>query len=188
MRPSILVFAGSARATSVNKRLARQAATTARQMGQEAIFIDLNDFPMPLYDGDLERKQGVPEQAQSLATLIEQHDILLLASPEYNGAFTSLLKNSIDWVSRASRRPLAGKVVGLMSATPGPGGGSRGLALLRRWLENMRATVPEASFSLPRAGEAFQDDGTLPPPLQAELKSFVQGVVQTKAEQQRTAA
>lgn len=187
MNPSILFFAGSSRAESIHKKLARQAATTARQLGYESRFLDLKDYPLPLYDGDLEAEQGVPAQAAALEAVIRRHDAVVIASPEYNGAFTPLLKNSIDWVTRVDKGVLKPKTVGLMSASPGRGGGARGLALARAWLESMRVEVADDPFSLPLAAQAFTAEG-LTRDKAAELERFVERVARTAAARQRLAA
>lgn len=178
MKPSILVFAGSSRQDSVNKRLAQQASNTAQKLGFESDFIDLKDYPMPLYNGDLEQAEGIPESAQNLETLIKKYDIVIIASPEYNGGFTALLKNTIDWTSRVDKGFLKEKTIGLMSATPGPGGGARVLALLRTWFESMRLSVAPEVFSLPKMMEAFGADG-LEVGKQGELEQFISDVVKS---------
>src|SRR5262249_29719722 len=100
MAPRILAFAGSTRRDSFNKKLAGIAADGARAAGAEVTFIDLRDYPLPLYDGDLEAEKGLPEQAQRLKKLFLDHDGLLISSPEYNSSISGVLKNTIDWVSR----------------------------------------------------------------------------------------
>ena len=99
MKSSIVTFAGSARRGSLNKKLARGAALVAESLGAEGVFVDLGDYPLPIYDGDLEVSEGIPENARALAELIEDADGLFIASPEYNGAYSALLKNTIDWLS-----------------------------------------------------------------------------------------
>ena len=96
----ILAFAGSTRRDSFNKKLIRVAAEAARQAGGEVTLIDLADFPLPLYDGDLEAGSGQPENSQRLYELFKSHQALLLSCPEYNSSITAVLKNVIDWVSR----------------------------------------------------------------------------------------
>lgn len=100
--PKILAFAGSTRTESFNKKLVKIAVTGARGAGAEVTWIDLRDFPMPLYDEDLETKEGLPENAKKLKALFLSHDGLLLACPEYNSSITGVLKNAIDWVSRSA--------------------------------------------------------------------------------------
>src|SRR5258708_14237193 len=128
MMPRILVFASSIRRESFNKKLVAIAAHGAREAGAEVTLIDLKDFPLPLFDQDLEAEQGIPENGKKLKKLFIDHDGLLIASPEYNSSITAVLKNAIDWVSRpAPGEPsLVGfrsKVATLMSASPGALGG-----------------------------------------------------------------
>ncbi len=99
--PRILAFAGSARRESLNKKLARVAAQYAREAGAEVTFIDLDDYPMPVYHGDLEAAEGMPENGKKLRALFLAHDALLIVTPENNRSIPSLLKNTIDWLSRS---------------------------------------------------------------------------------------
>lgn len=166
----ILVFAGSARRDSLNKKLAREAARFAREAGAEATFVDLDDYPIPLYHGDLEAAEGMPENARKLRALFLAHDALLVASPENNSSVTALLKNTIDWLSRdlgegrgddSGLAPWRGKVAGLMAASPGAFGGVRGLPHLRQVLATLGVTVLGTQVAVPRAHEAFGDDGRI---------------------------
>jgi NAD(P)H-dependent FMN reductase len=162
----ILAFAGSTRAGSFNKRLVKVAAAGAREAGADVTEIDLRDFPMPLYDGDLEAAGGLPEQAQRLRALFMSHHGLLISTPEYNSSTPGVLKNAIDWVSRpaAGEPELAGfigKVAVLMSASPGRLGGLRSLLALRALLSSIRVLVLPDQFALAAAHEAFSDDGSL---------------------------
>jgi len=163
----ILAFSGSLRAGSFNQKLVKIAAEGARVAGAEVTVISLSDFPMPLFDQDLEEREGKPEAAQRLKKLFSAHDALLIASPEYNSMITAALKNAIDWVSRADsedEKPLsaiAGKTAAIISASPGGYGGSRSLGFLREMLGNIKVTVLEKEFSLPKAHEEFEEDGSL---------------------------
>lgn len=164
--PRILAFAGSARKDSYNHRLVLVAAEGARNAGAEVTVLELKDYPLPLFDEDLEREQGTPENATKLKQLFLEHDGLLIASPEYNSSITPLLKNTIDWVSRsaAGEGPLAayqGKVAGLMAASPGALGGLRGLVHLRSILSNIGVIVLPDQSAVPRAFEAFDEHGQL---------------------------
>src|SRR3954451_19637952 len=103
MTPRILAFAGSLRSESFNKKLVRIAASAGRDAGAEVTLIDLKDYPLPLFDQDLEAGQGMPENGAKLRKLVAEHDGLLVASPEYNSSVTGVLKNVIDWVSRPAR-------------------------------------------------------------------------------------
>src|SRR3954470_7217353 len=100
MTPRILAFAGSLRRDSFNKKLLPIAARAAQGAGAEVTLIDLKDFPLPLFDQDLEVEQGMPESGKKLKQLFIDHDGLLIASPEYNSSLTAVLKNALDWVSR----------------------------------------------------------------------------------------
>ena len=164
--PRILAFAGSTRKDSFNKKLVGVATDSARKAGGEVTLIDLRDFPMPVYDGDLEESQGSPENASKLYTLMREHHGLLLSCPEYNSSITAVLKNTIDWVSRPhnDEPPLAaftGKVAALLSASPGALGGLRGLVHVRSILANIGVVVVPNQISVPKAFEAFGDNGSL---------------------------
>jgi len=163
----ILAFSGSARENSYNQKLVKIAALGASNVGAELTVIDLVDYPLPLYNADLEKEQGLPENAKKLKQLMLEHDGVLIASPEYNSAFSPLLKNTIDWMSRAEtsdEAPLAayqGKVVAIMAASPGALGGIRGLVFLRMLLSNMGVMVLPGQQAIPQAYKAFHQEGFL---------------------------
>ncbi|MBI2884768.1 MAG: NAD(P)H-dependent oxidoreductase [Candidatus Omnitrophica bacterium] len=169
--PKILAFAGSTRTGSFNKQLIKIAVAGATAAGAEVTLIDLRDFPMPLYDGDLEAASGVPEQGKRFKQLMRSHEGLLLSCPEYNSSMTGVFKNAIDWASRQEpgEAPLAcfaGKVASLMSASPGGLGGLRGLVHVRAMLGNINVLVLPAQVAVPKAHEAFEADGRLKDPKQ----------------------
>lgn len=166
----ILVFAGSARRDSLNKKLARVAAEAVRGAGGEVTFVDLDDYPMPVYHGDLEAAEGMPGNARKLREIFIAHDALLIASPENNQSMTSLLKNTIDWLSRSigdgkgansGLAPFRNKVAGLLAASPGAYGGVRHLPHLRQSLASLGVTVLGAQVALIRADQAFDEAGAL---------------------------
>ena len=164
--PKILAFSGSTRSGSLHKQLVKIAGNAARNAGAEVTYIDLRDFPLPLYDGDLEAAEGMPENARKLKQIMLEHQGLLIASPEYNSSLSGVLKNMIDWVSRpeGNEPPLAAfadKVAVIMSASPGGLGGIRGLVHLRSILGNIRVIVLPDQYALPNAFQAFNEDGTL---------------------------
>jgi chromate reductase, NAD(P)H dehydrogenase (quinone) len=166
MPTRIVAFAGSLRRESHNRKLAVLAAAGARETGAEVTLIELRDLPMPLYDGDIEREYGLPAHARVFKKLLVDCDAMLISSPEYNSATSAVLKNAIDWASRAegNEAPLLafkGKIVGLMSASPGNLGGLRGLAALRSILSNIGAIVLPTQVAISRAGEAFDAQGNL---------------------------
>jgi len=183
---NVLVFAGSIRSDSYNQKLARAAATALQEAGADVTFADLKAYPMPFYDGDVEASQGMPENARAFKKILAEHDAFVIASPEYNGSFPALLKNVIDWTSRpeTGEKPLVayrGKTAAILSTSPGPGGGKRGLKQLRELLEMMGVDVIPAQLAIARAGEAFDaagelrrpDDGNALNRLAADLVSAV---------------
>lgn len=162
----ILAFAGSTRTDSFNKKILKTAVYGAREAGADVTVIDLRDFSMPLYDGDLEAKLGIPENGKKLKDLFNSHHALLLALPEYNSSMSGVFKNSIDWVSRSApgEDPLecfVGKVAGLISASPGSLGGMRGLVHVRAMLENIHVLVMPEQVCVSKAEEAFDENGNL---------------------------
>jgi len=172
--PRILAFGGSLRRDSFNQKIAALAAEGAREAGAEVTLIKLSDFPMPVFDQDLEAASGMPAEAKKLKELFLKADGLIIASPEYNSSVTAALKNAIDWVSRtetpdeAPIRALAGKTAVLLSASPGGLGGLRGLVHLRSILGNLGITVLPDQIAIPSAHEVIMPDGSLSDPKQAE--------------------
>jgi NAD(P)H-dependent FMN reductase len=164
--PRILAFSGSLRRDSFNQKLARIAADAARAAGAMVTLLDLRDVPMPLYSEDLEQSEGLPHGAKKLKELMLAHEGLLIASPEYNSSISAALKNAIDWASRPApgEPPLAcfiDKVAGLVATSPGTLGGLRGLVTLRSILSSINVIVLPNQLTVPRAHEAFGDDGKL---------------------------
>jgi chromate reductase, NAD(P)H dehydrogenase (quinone) len=183
MMPRILAFASSTRRESFNKKLVAIAAHGAREAGAEVTLIDLKDFPLPLFDQDLEAEQGMPENGKKLKKLFIDHDGLLIASPEYNSSFPAVLKNAIDWVSRpapgeSSLVAFRGKVATLMSASPGALGGLRGLVHVRSILGNIGVIVLPDQIAVAKAHEAFHADGSLNDPKQ---QAGIEGLGKTLA-------
>ncbi|ETX06468.1 NADPH-dependent FMN reductase [Candidatus Entotheonella palauensis] len=165
-KPSIIAFAGSAREGSFNKKLIRVAAAGAEAAGADVEVLDLRDFPLPLYDGDSEAQEGVPANAEILRKKMAACDGLLISAPEYNSSITPLLKNTIDWVTRLpggkpSLEAFQGKLVVIMSASPGGFGGMRGLVHLRAILGNVGAIVLPQTRSVRDAFKAFDESGRL---------------------------
>jgi chromate reductase, NAD(P)H dehydrogenase (quinone) len=165
-KPRVLVFAGSTRRGSLNRKLARAAAAALERQGLEVTLADLRDYPMPIYDGDLEASAGMPEAARAFKNLMRANDAMVIASPEYNGSFAALLKNAIDWATRPEpgEPPLAAfqaKKAAILSASPGPRGGQRGLRHLRELLEMLHVETLPTQLTLGRAAEAFDAEGRL---------------------------
>ena len=164
--PKILAFAGSTRSQSWNKKLIRLGVRAAEEAGGHITLVDLRDFPMPLYDGDLEHEHGLPAKARELKALMVASHGFLLSCPEYNSSISAVLKNTIDWISRPQpNEPPAiafkGKVAALLAASPGNLGGVRALLTVRQVLTTLGVLVLPTQFALAHAAAAFLEDGTL---------------------------
>jgi len=164
--PRLLAFDGSLRRGSFNRLLLRHAVEGARRAGAEVTQLLLSEHPMPLFDEDLEREQGMPEGASRFKAALVAHPGFLVACPEYNSSITAALKNAIDWASRAAPGEPAlaafrGKVAVLMAASPGALGGLRGLVTVRSILGNIGVIVLPDQLALGRAHEAFDAEGRL---------------------------
>lgn len=165
MPAKILAFSGSSRQGSLNKKLLAIAVRAGRALGADISEIDLRDFSLPIYDGDIEAR-GWPEGMLRLREIFKQHNALLIATPEYNGGVAPLAKNAIDWVSRpCNGEPtcavISGKVAAIMSASMGPVGGSRQQAHLRVSCQVMRVILIPETVHIPFAHKAFNEDGAL---------------------------
>jgi chromate reductase, NAD(P)H dehydrogenase (quinone) len=165
MTTRILVFAGSNRTGAFSGKLADVAVKGLLHLQVEVTRISLIDYPLPMMDEDLERAQGIPENALKLARLFATHDGLFIATPEYNGSIPALLKNVIDWVSRVSRdgerplRPFGGKVAAIGSSSTGTFAGIRAIGHLRSILAHVGIQVVSEQCSIPNAQTAFDDVG-----------------------------
>ena len=180
--PRILAFSGSARRDSLNKKLLASVVEATRTAGGEVTVVDLNDFVLPLYHGDLEAADGLPPNAAKLIELIIQHQALLIASPEYNSMITPLLKNTIDWCTRADENPFRGRVAAVVSASPGMFGGIRSMTLARQLLTHLGCHVISAQCILPQADKAFDPTGRLKDPrAQKSAQAVAEQLVQTTA-------
>lgn len=165
----LLVFAGSTRLNSFNRQLAQVTATLARASGAEVTHLELADFDIPMYNADLEAR-GTPPDVMKLKAVLHAHPAWIICSPEYNGSYTALLKNTLDWVSSPVKgdavwqdgfRSFRGKVVGVLSASPGALGGLRSQSHLVPLLVNAQCWVAPTAFALGSAGDAFGADGAL---------------------------
>ncbi len=165
-RPRILAFSGSLRQESLNHRLVRVAAAGAEAAGADVTVLELRELPLPVYDGDLEQREGLPENARTLKEIMKAHDGFLIASPENNSSVSAALKNAIDWASRpAGDEPtlvcFRDRVAVIMAASPGALGGLRGLVALRSILSNIGVLVLPDQKAVAGAHEAFAVDGRL---------------------------
>ncbi|ALN61775.1 NADPH-dependent FMN reductase family protein [Lysobacter antibioticus] len=162
----LLAFAGSLRAGSYNRRLIPVLVEGARAAGAEVTLIELRDYPLPIYDGDIEA-EGMPEHARRLQALLAEHDGLLISTPEYNGSMPALIKNTLDWISRpladgrSGTALFADKVAGIVSASPGPLGGLRSLLVLRDALAKLGLIVVPQQVAVGQAADKLIDFGQL---------------------------
>ena len=166
-KPTILAFAGSLREHSFNKRVLKTAIGGAEKAGAEVTYVDLRDYPMPIYNPDDQEENGMDENALKFQGLLAQHDGLLIASPEYNGSVPAALKNAIDWASRPNEQysrsdVFPGKVAAMITASPGSFGGVRSLAHLRGVLTSVGVIVLPKEIAVSFAGKMFNgDDGEM---------------------------
>lgn len=172
-QPKILAFAGSSRIDSFNKKLVKFAVEGAKKAGAEVRYIDLLDYPMPLFNEDLEKQEGLPQKVLEFKRLLRSHQGFLISCPEYNGSITPLLKNAIDWASRSelNEKPLScfqGKVAALLATSPGGLGGIRGLVHVRAILEGIGVLVIPEQKAIPNAYQAFDESGQLQDEKQAQ--------------------
>jgi NAD(P)H-dependent FMN reductase len=181
----LLAFSGSARKDSFNSKLLTLAVQGASEAGASVTRLDLREYALPLYDGDYEAANDYPAAGTKLRELLVAHDALLLACPEYNGGIAPLLKNTIDWMTRAPGAKadptlFAGKLGAVCSAGAGPFGGARGLRWARELLNTLGVTVLANQVSVPAAFKAFDASGAL---LDAKLGAAAQALGRELAQQ-----
>jgi len=162
--PKILAFAGSLREKAYNRRVLKTAIRGAESAGAQVTEIDLLDYPMPIYNADIQESEGFPENAEKLQKLLLEHDGLLIASPEYNASLPAALKNAIDWTSRANGdiklgQTFKGKVAAIMTASPGAFGGIRCLSHLRDVLTILLVNTLPTEIAVGKVHEMFEGDG-----------------------------
>lgn len=166
---NVLVFAGSTRLASHNRKLAREVAELTRARGSEVTHLELGDYDIPMYNADLEAR-GTPADVMKLKQLFHAHPAWLICTPEYNASYPALLKNTLDWLSSPVKgdpvwnddfRFSRGKVVGVLSASPGSLGGMRSQSHLVPLLFNLHCWVAPRTCAISRAAEAFDEHGRL---------------------------
>jgi chromate reductase len=165
----VLVFAGSTRIASFNRKLAREVAALTRARGAEVTHLELGDYDVPMYNADLEAR-GTPADVMKLKQLFWEHPAWIVCTPEYNASYPALVKNTLDWLSSPVKtdpvwnddfRFSRGKVVGVLSASPGALGGLRSQSHLIPLLLNLQCWVAPQTYALSRAGDAFDEQGHL---------------------------
>lgn len=176
----VLAFSGSTRKDSYNNKLINDAAEIARQMGATVTIINLKDYPMPFYDGDIEEKEGMPINAKRFRDLMIGSDAIIIASPEYNHSIPAVLKNALDWASRsesggASKEAFKGKKFAIMSTSPGRKGGMRGLMHLSEIIQDCGGTVVSKQVSIPNSIQYFSEKRKAEnPSLKEEIEQLLQ--------------
>jgi chromate reductase len=178
----VLVFAGSTRTGSFNRKLAGEVSALAQERGAEVTHLELIDYELPMYNADLEAR-GTPADVMKLKELFFAHPAWIICTPEYNASYPALVKNTLDWLSSPVRgdpvwnddfRFSRGKVVGVLSASPGALGGLRSQSHLIPLLLNLQCWVAPHTYALARAGSAFDAAGRL---LEASARARAQAVV-----------
>ena len=189
--PKLLFLSGSTRKESLNKKLAQLACDKARSAGAEATLIDLQDFEMPMYQGDLEDRDGIPEAAKALRQVFADHDGFFIATPEYNSSMPPVLINALDWITRPQENvaPLIafrGKVAALGAVSPGGLGGLRVLVPLRMMLGNIAVHVIPTQVAVSNGMDAFDENGGLKNEMQAGLLQMAVDEFASTAEKLRS--
>lgn len=171
----VLVMAASARAASLNRALGRRIASALGAAGDDVGVIELADYALPLYDDETEQRIGVPDAARDLADRFATAEVLVVVSPEFNGTFTPLLKNTIDWVTRVDISALAHLTVLVAAASPGAGGGANGAVMVRTWFKNMGIVVAARPMIVRSA--RLTDDGDIADVDDHDVEHFVAQVL-----------
>lgn len=160
----IIFIAGSLREKSYNKMLAKAACNMALQHADiDARYIEILDYEMPIYNGDIEEKSGLPEAAKKLKLMFAKSDGIFIATPEYNSSYSAVLKNTIDWISRPENddeTPLVafkGKKALITATSPGTWGGLRALTPLRLLLANIGVDVMGDQLAIPASNKVFDE-------------------------------
>ena len=180
----ILVIPGSLRTGSLNAKLAATIAVELAQAGADITRISLGDFPLPIYDGDLQAQSGVPKHAVNLKRMMAAHHGVLIVTPEYNSSVPALVKNTIDWVSRVQDphetrgQVFRERVFAIAAASGGRLGGTRALAALRLILTACHATVVPNQLALSFADHAYDEMDHLKHPADIEaLQALVRQLI-----------
>ncbi len=181
-KADILAFAGSTRTGSFNRQVLQIAIEGVKAAGGSVTLVDLRHYVLPLYDGDLEKASGLPDAAKQLKALAKAHAGLLIASPEYNGGYTPLLKNTLDWMSRAEPgepelAAFKGKAAAIVSASPGRMAGLRGQAQISTVLGHLGLVVMPFPVGVGQAGNAFENGQLKDPALAERVRGVGAGLV-----------
>ena len=176
----LIGISGSLRRASFNTALLSAAAG----LMPAGSTLDIRSIAgIPLYDGDVEARDGVPGEVSALKEAIAGADGLLLVTPEYNNSIPGVLKNAIDWLSRPPadiKRVFGGRAVAIIGATPGLGGTRLSQAA---WLPVLRTlgTAPwfGGTLLVASAAKVFDAEGRLADDaIRARLEAFMKGFVE----------
>jgi chromate reductase, NAD(P)H dehydrogenase (quinone) len=171
---NVTILPGSLRRDSLNKKLAHVVERILLKDQRDVVFCDLKDFPMPVYDGDIEMNEGIPAGVRDLDHKIKSSQALIIVTPEYNGSIPGVLKNTIDWLSRLEPHCFTDQQILLLGASPGALGAIRSLTYTRQPLVKLDAHVYPTVYGLPKAHQAFDENGNLvDPKIEAIVKSLV---------------
>lgn len=163
--PTALTLSGSVRTGSFNQRLALLMGQALAARGAAVDYVDLGAYPLPLFDENLEIAEGEPAAAAALAQKFAEADIVFIASPEYNGSVTPLLKNTIDWLSRQKTGPFKRAIFGIGAVSAGKLAGVGGLSHLRDILAKLNAATAPTALGLGPSDTAFTEDGDFADPV-----------------------
>jgi chromate reductase len=180
-QPRLLVFSGSLRQNSCNHALALIASNGAHAAGADLTVLRLADHPLPIYNQDIEERDGLPDEARRLKALFREHDGFIIGCPEYNSTFTAAFKNVVDWVSRPEEGypPLdgfKGKAAGLVSCSPGRLGGIKVLPTVRMMLTNIGVMVVPDQAAVPHIHECLADGVLTDETIQAAVEGVGRAV------------
>ena len=159
--PRIALISGSTRTGSINKDLVGAMALIFKDLGAKPVKINLNDYDMPIYNGDYEAEHGVPKAAKNLVRRLKNCEGVFISTPEYNGCMPALLKNAIDWTTRVEMGQFTGPVYGVGAATPGGLSGIMALRQLHFILTRLGADIVSSGLGVGFAGKAFDKKGRL---------------------------
>lgn len=165
----VIIISGSTRQGSLNTKLAHCAYNILSQNNDINVeIVDLSNYDMPIYNGDMEEQNGLPEKAAQFKEKLQACDGFVMTSPEYNGFFSPLLKNAIDWASRPhgnqkqdEQPTYKGKIAAIAACSPGGLGGIRGLPHLRTLLSGIGVHVTPMQTSVGNGFQAFDDENNL---------------------------
>ena len=161
--PRILVFAGSIRSGALSQKLADVAAKELALAEADVTKVSLSDYPLPIYNGDLEAEKGIPENAQKFARLVAAQQGVFITTPEYNNSPPPLLVNTIAWLSRireSSGIKYRHRVYAIGSTSDGSIGGARALIDLRKLIASgVRGILVPEKIEVSRAQDAFDEAG-----------------------------